>query len=129
MADAARVAGGAQALAERVGVSRRMIGEYMAGRSDPSRERLVKIADASGVSLEWLAAGRGSMLPGGEQEVRALSINAVPLESIKAWLTDWWNSASSVQRAWLQVEMERHFPEYGEWKKKAPANSNGQCGA
>lgn len=37
---------------------------YLKGENDPSRESLVRIAAACGVSLEWLAAGRGEMLPG-----------------------------------------------------------------
>ena len=31
------------------------------GGSEPSREKLVKLADAAGVTVEWLAAGRGPM--------------------------------------------------------------------
>ena len=55
------LAGGGQQLAEKSGVSRRAIGKYLAG-SYPSREILVKLAQAAGVRVEWLATGEGAVL-------------------------------------------------------------------
>jgi len=52
--------GGASALAQKSGLSRRVIDKYVAGGSDPSRQRLVSLADAAGVSVQWLATGQGS---------------------------------------------------------------------
>jgi phage repressor protein C with HTH and peptisase S24 domain len=52
-------AGSAQALADKSGVSRRAIGKYLSGESDPSREILVKLAHAAGLQVEWLATGEG----------------------------------------------------------------------
>ncbi|MDX8389185.1 MAG: S24 family peptidase, partial [Mariprofundaceae bacterium] len=52
-------AGDATKLADMAGVSRRVIGKYLAGDSDPSRERLVSISKAGRVSIEWLATGEG----------------------------------------------------------------------
>jgi phage repressor protein C with HTH and peptisase S24 domain len=56
---AARVGGSAE-LARRAGLSRQMVEKY-AGGSEPSRENLIALARAGGVSLEWLAAGAGPM--------------------------------------------------------------------
>ena len=53
--------GGPKRLSERSGLSRAVIGKYLSGKSDPSRERLVKLADAAGVSIRWLATGEGEM--------------------------------------------------------------------
>lgn len=55
---AAQYAGNATRLAEATGISRRAIAEYLAGKSDPNRSRLIAIAKAAGVSVEWLATGR-----------------------------------------------------------------------
>lgn len=52
------LAGGASELARRTGISRRMIGKYGQG-AEPSRESLVQMARAAGVSLVWLATGEG----------------------------------------------------------------------
>ena len=49
--------GSAEKLAKKSGVSARNIGKYLKGESDPSRMRLVKMAQAGGVSVEWLATG------------------------------------------------------------------------
>lgn len=51
--------GGAGELARKAGLSRRVIDKYRRGESDPSRSRLVAMAAAAGVSVEWLAAGLG----------------------------------------------------------------------
>jgi len=56
---AAKMAGNATELARKTGISRRAIGTYLAGTSDPTRERLISIAEVAGVSVEWLATGRG----------------------------------------------------------------------
>ena len=57
MSIAAKLAGNATELSRKTGISRRAIGTYLAGGSDPTRERLIAIAEASGVSVEWLATG------------------------------------------------------------------------
>lgn len=55
--------GGPGELARKAGVSRRVIDKYRGGESDPSRSRLVRLARAGGVSLEWLATGKESERP------------------------------------------------------------------
>ena len=63
MAEAASLAGNATRLAEKTHISRRAIGEYLAGNAEPSRPRLVAIAKAAGVSVDWLATGEGPKWP------------------------------------------------------------------
>lgn len=50
--------GGAAPLARASGLSEGVIAKYRRGESDPSRMRLVALAAAGGVSVEWLATGR-----------------------------------------------------------------------
>mgnify|MGYP001272109304 CR=1 FL=1 len=54
-----RQMGGRKAAAERTGLSGTVLDKYRRGESDPSRERLLAIAEAAGVSVSWLAAGHG----------------------------------------------------------------------
>ena len=61
MRKAAELAGGPIELSRKTGLSRSVVGSYLAGKSDPSRMRLISIAHAAGVSLNWLATGEGSM--------------------------------------------------------------------
>lgn len=56
--------GGPIALARKAGLSRRVIDKYRTGESEPSRSRLVALAEAGDVSVAWLATGEGSMILG-----------------------------------------------------------------
>ncbi|WP_421707958.1 LexA family transcriptional regulator [Algihabitans sp.] len=53
-----RLAGSVAELARKSGLSERVISKYRSGESDPSRRRLLALAEASGVSVEWLATGK-----------------------------------------------------------------------
>jgi hypothetical protein len=68
-------AGSVLALAHAAGVSDSSVHLWLTG-SEPSREKLVRLAEAGGVTVEWLAAGRGPMradlLPEGWILVRRL---------------------------------------------------------
>jgi len=65
--------GGVEKLAKLANMSSRVISKYLAGDSDPSRERLVALAKAGDVSTAWLAAGEGPMRRGAESEPAAPS--------------------------------------------------------
>ncbi|MDD3553245.1 MAG: helix-turn-helix transcriptional regulator [Deltaproteobacteria bacterium] len=50
------------AFARRCGLPEATIRSYLNGKK-PVYDKLVRIADAAGVSIDWLATGRGSMRP------------------------------------------------------------------
>lgn len=52
--------GSAAELSRKTGISRRAIGTYLAGNAEPSREKLILLAQAAGVSVGWLAVGEAS---------------------------------------------------------------------
>lgn len=56
--------GGIMELAKRADLSHQVVRKYVRGVSDPSRQRLVALARAGGVRLEWLATGEGEMHAG-----------------------------------------------------------------
>lgn len=61
-----------KALAEITGVGRSAVAQWERnGGSNPSAERLAKIAIATKVSHEWLTTGRGARQVGGNGEVHA----------------------------------------------------------
>jgi len=68
---AVKLSGGASATAARSGTPLRTLNHYLAGR-EMRRDGLVALADACGVSIEWLATGRGAMLS--EAQHKLLSI-------------------------------------------------------
>ncbi len=61
--------GSIQKLGEGAGVAPRTISGYLVGKGDPSRRRLVALADTAGVSVGWLATGRGEPSADGAQSV------------------------------------------------------------
>jgi len=56
-----KLAGSAEKLAQKTGISSRMIGKYLSGDSDPTRRKLVAMADAVDVNVKWLATGEGEL--------------------------------------------------------------------
>ena len=50
-------------LARAVGVSDNAIYKWVSGRGQPSMMSLVNLSKAAGVSVEWLATGRGAWWP------------------------------------------------------------------
>jgi transcriptional regulator with XRE-family HTH domain len=54
-----RRAGSAEKLALMTGMSARAIGQYAAGTSDPTRKKIIALADASQVNILWLMTGEG----------------------------------------------------------------------
>lgn len=63
--------GGRAQLAAKSGLSRSVIDKYLQGASEPSRPRLVALANAGPVSVAWLATGEGSASkPGGKEGLR-----------------------------------------------------------
>lgn len=69
--------GGPLRLSQMSGLSRGVILKYQKGESEPSRPRLVALARAAGVRVEWLATGAEPMqpLPPAEQPVHDLPID------------------------------------------------------
>ena len=63
----ADAAGGISALSRTSGVATRTIKGYIDGDNDPTRKKLIAMADAAKVSVEWLATGKGLMRQGETQ--------------------------------------------------------------
>jgi hypothetical protein len=60
---AVRAAGGNTRVAQRAGIPLGTLNSYLRGR-DMKAGQLIRLAEATGVSLEWLATGAGSMRAG-----------------------------------------------------------------
>jgi transcriptional regulator with XRE-family HTH domain len=54
-----KLVGSAEKLANNSGMSARVIGQYLAGKTDPTRKKLIALATAASVNIEWLATGNG----------------------------------------------------------------------
>ncbi len=80
MLETAKLAGNASRLAAACGISRRAVGDYLSGKAEPTRPRLVAMAKAGGVSVEWLATGEGPMR---SQFAPSLSTSPINMEILK----------------------------------------------
>ncbi|THA10462.1 LexA family transcriptional regulator [Rodentibacter pneumotropicus] len=106
--------------ARAVGVAQASLARWVKGEADPSRMNLIKIADASGVSLEWLALGVGDMEGKAPQQIKPdvnlLASNDetfVEIEDCRevrlsagggAFNNDYQETCTTkVERAWLQA--------------------------
>ena len=69
--------GSAEKLANISGMSSRVIGKYLAGKSDPTRKKLIALADAAQVNIEWLATGDGPIKERFNLELLVLIIGAL----------------------------------------------------
>ncbi len=64
---AAERLGSNRRLAELAGMPETTLYRYMSGEHVPNAEALVRVANAAGVNLQWLATGNGSMLRGAQE--------------------------------------------------------------
>jgi len=62
------IVGSAAALSRKTSISASLIRGYIEETNDPSRKKLIAIAEAAQVSTEWLATGKGPMRPGEKEE-------------------------------------------------------------
>ena len=51
--------GGIEKLSTLAEISKRVISQYISGQSEPTRPRIIAMANAGDVSVEWLATGLG----------------------------------------------------------------------
>ena len=131
-----------RSFARDVGISDKMLRQYLAARSEPTRLVLVAIANAAGgVSLDWLITGVGDMSAptpsskAGGTDVSVLeNITRFPQQrapitaddtgkisakdEFVAWLNQWWRGASPRERAWLEIQLEAYVPQFVSWRKQ-----------
>lgn len=72
--------GGKRALAQMAGISESQLYRILAGESMPKMDSVIRICEATGVSVDWLATGRGPG-PGDEHQVRDGSSSYVGLRA------------------------------------------------
>lgn len=77
IAKAIELAGGPSEVHRRTGISRSLLLKYSKAEAEPGVRRVVAIAKAAGVSVEWLATGEGAMRPMLRAEP-ATKVQAVP---------------------------------------------------
>ena len=84
-----------KSLAEQLGVSRGAIANWeSSGQVRPSRSNLSKIAVVSGVTIEWLARGHGSMIPAPIAEIGTAAGSMIARDPVESRLLNVFRLAS-----------------------------------
>lgn len=99
----AQIAGSGERLSQISAIPRRTLESYLSGQSEPNVSRLVALAEAVGVSVEWLATGEGEMMRDARDEPPAFDVG-LPLPQHRG--------AASVDTALLKLcveELEDHL--------------------
>ena len=113
------IVGSAAALSRKTSISASVIKGYIEETNDPTRKKLIAMAEAAQVSVEWLATGKGPMRPG-ERGAAPNQVNNLEdplIKDIKLWIRDM-TSEYPDWRAWFATELMMKFPAFNEWRKK-----------
>jgi transcriptional regulator with XRE-family HTH domain len=106
-----------QKFARYLSISRGFVSNVEGNRTQLTSKTYALMASAFNVDLNWLLTGEGDMFKG-KPPRQTVNIRDIPKESFKEWLDEFWESATDKEKAWLEVELARHFPEYAGWRKK-----------
>jgi len=90
----------------------RTIQGYVADNNIPGGELIIKMCKELHISTDWLLTGEGEM------HRTKPSPNEMTLEPILEWFNKCWKEADEKHRIWLEVQMEKCFPEYEKWVKE-----------
>ncbi len=104
---------------------------YENGKRKAPKELVIQMYLQFGVSPTWLLTGLPPVfvqhttvdsslsellhLSGAPQDVVDFSHNGDGKEAIKAWLDDFWKTASVREKVWLEVQFEQSFPAFMQW--------------
>jgi transcriptional regulator with XRE-family HTH domain len=94
------------------GIPYTTIKRYIADDRAPSSQLMIKICKELHISADWLLTGQGEMY---RTKPDPNKVTSVP---VLEWLNKWWEDADEKYRNWLEVQMEKCFPEYAQWVKK-----------
>lgn len=92
-------------------------------RNSPPYSFCAALAQATGVSLDWLIFGRGPQRTGRnppvEQTERA--VGSAPAHRITQFVVHWDATHAEDETIWLEQHLKRTVPEYAEWLTSQPA--------
>jgi transcriptional regulator with XRE-family HTH domain len=90
--------GSADKLSHNAGMTASAISQYLSGKSDPTRKKLIALSKAAGVNIEWLATGVGPMREG-EKERFSIKLLTIILEGLDELETSLGEKLTYIERA------------------------------
>jgi transcriptional regulator with XRE-family HTH domain len=95
--------------------------QYLAGNRKPGMDALIKIGIQLNISIDWLLTGEGEMYR--KKTIETVE-NVETSEKTIEWLNEWWENADKKHKIWLEVQMQRCFPEYAAWLEEKKKEKN-----
>lgn len=119
-----------KAVSEDINFSEKSLGTYINGKSLPKFDFFYALYEA-GYNINWLISGEGQMYRSQNQIQEALSsyqpqqalIDNHAKSEITAFIDYWFQISSDKEKAWLEVQMERCFPEFNEFRNSSATES------
>lgn len=116
------IVGSVAAVSRKTSISASTIKGYIEETNDPTRKKLIALADVGNVSLEWLATGKGDMRPWEKtsSENSITNLEDPLIKDLKIFLRDM-TSKNPGWRTWFEMELIDKIPKFNEWREKKGA--------
>ncbi len=100
-------------IAKILNISSKSWWRYEYGEAEPGILFLVRLVKIFKVSPLWLLTGEGEMF----LEEKVVPVEDAPLVAIISFLRDVWKRGDQKERAWLEVQFSKCFPDFVEWRR------------
>ena len=100
-------------IAKKLEIAPRVWWRYEYGETEPGVAFIVKLIKIFKVSPVWLLTGEGEMF----LEPRVVPLEDAPLVSMIAYIKEVWERGDQKERAWLEIQFSKCFPDFVEWRR------------
>ncbi len=100
-------------MAKNLNISSKSWWRYEYGEVEPGILFLVRLVKIFKVSPVWLLTGEGEMF----LEPRVVPLEDAPLVSMIAYIKEIWERGDQKERAWLEIQFSKCFPDFVEWRR------------
>ena len=100
-------------IAQKLEVPLHKIKAIEAGRTKISPELALRMEKKFHLNFKWLLTGEGEMF----LEPRVVPLEDAPLVSMIAYIKEIWERGDQKERAWLEIQFSKCFPDFVEWRR------------
>ena len=100
-------------MAKKLGIATSTYQYYERGERDIPAYIFCQLVTTFKVSPLWLLTGEGEMF----LEPRVVPLEDAPLVSMIAYIREIWERGDQKERAWIEIQFSKCFPDFVEWRK------------
>ena len=110
-------------LSQKLGMPYQTLLNYASGSRQPKWDLLQTLHNSIGLNLAWFVTGQGPMYGhqltnGTAEEGATYNVKSEREMRLVAFIQDWIKEHEEAEQAWLEVQLARAVPEYGDYLKK-----------